>query len=138
MPKTRLGISCGLLAATVYFVSLFSGYLGAAVLVGYILLFEGDMWLRHNAIKAFALMICFSLLGAFIGFVPSGLEILERLIRLLDGKFEYYEINSIVYLVSSILSVIEKILFIVLGIKAVNGKSVNIPFVDNLLAKYVN
>ena len=51
MQKTRLGISVGLLGAAIYFMGLFSGYLLAVLLAGYVLLFEENSWLRKNAVK---------------------------------------------------------------------------------------
>lgn len=36
MQKTRLGISVGLLGAAIYFMGLFSGYLLAVLLAGYV------------------------------------------------------------------------------------------------------
>lgn len=40
MQKTRLGISVGMLGAAIYLTGLFSGYLVAVLLTGYVLLFE--------------------------------------------------------------------------------------------------
>ena len=57
MQKTKLGISVGLLGAAIYFTGLFSGYLVAVLLAGYVLMFEENEWLRKNAVKAVALMM---------------------------------------------------------------------------------
>ncbi len=137
MQKTRLGITVGMLAATIYFSGLFSGYLLAVILAGYVLLFEGDQWLRHNAIKAVAVMLSFSLLSAFVDFVPEGLSLLNRICNLLNDSFDYSKVNQYIYLINAIIALIEKILFIILGIKAMGGRSVNVPFVDDLLKKYM-
>lgn len=74
MQKTRLGISVGLLGAAIYFMGLFSGYLLAVLLAGYVLLFEENSWLRKNAVKAMSVMAVFSLLikGRYPRACPNG------------------------------------------------------------------
>ena len=52
MQKTRLGISVGMLGAAVYLTGLFSGYLVAILMAGYVLLCEENGWLKRSDIKA--------------------------------------------------------------------------------------
>ena len=52
MQKTRLGISVGMLGAAVYLTGLFSGYLVAILMAGYVLLCEENGWLKRSVIKA--------------------------------------------------------------------------------------
>ena len=52
MQKTRLGISVGMLGAAVYLTGLFSGYLVALLMAGYVLLCEENGWLKRSVIKA--------------------------------------------------------------------------------------
>ena len=137
MQRSRLGITVGMLAATIYFSGLFSGYLLTVILAGYVLLFEGDQWLRHNAIKAVAVMLSFSLLGAFVDFVPEGLSLLNRICNLLNENFDYSKVSQYIYLINAVIAVIEKILLIILGIKAMGGRTINVPFVDDIIKKYM-
>lgn len=74
MQKTRLGISVGLLGAAIYFMGLFSGYLLAVLLAGYVLLFEENSWLRKNAVKAMSVMAVFSLLITVLNLVPNAFD----------------------------------------------------------------
>ena len=50
MQKTRLGISVGMLGAAIYLTGLFSGYVVAVLMAGYVLLFEENSWLRRSAV----------------------------------------------------------------------------------------
>ena len=43
MQKARLGVSVGLLGSAMYLISLFSGFLPAVVLAGYVLLCEQNV-----------------------------------------------------------------------------------------------
>ena len=56
MQKTKIGMTVGLLGAAIYFIGLFSGYLTVVLLIGYVLLFEENEWLRKSAVKAVALI----------------------------------------------------------------------------------
>ena len=60
MQKTRLGISVGMLGATIYLSGLFGGYVAILLLAGYSLLFEENIWLKKSAVKAVALLLFFS------------------------------------------------------------------------------
>ena len=60
MEKAKIGVSVGALAAMVYFSGICGGLLVAAILTGYILIAESNLWLRRSAVKAIVLMIVFS------------------------------------------------------------------------------
>ena len=79
MQRTKLGISVGLLGAAICFSGLFGGYLLTGVLVGYVLLFEENIWLRKTAIKTLALMMGFSLASSVIGLFPSLIHIVDNI-----------------------------------------------------------
>ena len=83
MQKTRLGISVGLLGAAIYFMGLFSGYLLAVLLAGYVLLFEENSWLRKNAVKAMSVMAVFSLLITVLNSFPTLSALLMMLFQFL-------------------------------------------------------
>lgn len=81
MQKTRLGISVGLLGAAIYFMGLFSGYLLAVLLAGYVLLFEENSWLRKNAVKAMSVMAVFSLLITVLNLVPNAIGFINGMLK---------------------------------------------------------
>ncbi|MBQ8005255.1 MAG: hypothetical protein IJ303_02970 [Clostridia bacterium] len=136
MQKTRMGISVGLLAAVIYFSGFFAGFLTTTLLAGYVLLFEENGWLRRNTIKAFVLMIIFMLASAIIGFIPNLLDFIYDIVVLFNGSFSYLKVSQFLSIITDILSIAEKVLFLVLGFMALNQRSVNLPVIDNLINKY--
>lgn len=137
MQKTRLGITVGLLAASIYFTGLFGGFLVAVVLVGYSLMFEENEWLKRNAVKAIALMIFFAMLSAVVNLIPDTISFINYVAGIVEGYVNAEMLSSITSAIVSAIGIIEKILFIVLGIKALNQGTVAVPIVDKLIDKYM-
>lgn len=137
MQKTKLGISVGLLGAAIYFTGLFSGYLVAVILAGYVLLCEDNEWLRKSAVKAVALMVFFSLLTILVNLIPDIIGCLDNLFGMFGGKFSINVLTCIVNMVVSALDIIKKILFVGLGIKALDQGTIAFPVVDRLINKYM-
>lgn len=136
MQKTKMGISVGVLGAAIYFIGLFSGYLAVVILTGYVLLFEKNEWLRKSAVKAIALMIVFSLLVSLINLIPNTLDVINGIFILFGCDFGIGMINGIVSVIIDVINIVEKIVFIGLGMKALNQGTIEIPVVDNLINKY--
>ena len=138
MPKTRLGVSVGLLAALIYFSGLYNGFgIVLIVLAGYVLLFEADEWLRYSAVKAVAIVVSFAVLNTIIYYVPDFLGWVSTLIRIFKGTFNYSVVSDIISLFTTALSIIKSVILLALGIKALKRGAFAVPFVDNLLAKYL-
>ena len=137
MQKTKLGISVGLLGATIYFTSLFSGYLVPIVLTGDVLLFEENEWLKKNAVKAVALLASFSLLTTVIYLIPNAIGFIDNIFAIFNGNFNVTFLSKIVTAILSAIDIVEKILFVGLGLKALNQGSVSVPVVDKLINKYM-
>lgn len=137
MRKTKLGITVGFLGAAIYFTSLFSGYLVPVILAGYVLLFEENEWLKKNAVKAVALLVSFSLLTTFVQFIPNTIGLIDHIFALFNGNFSVSLLSKIVTVVLNVIDLIEKILFIALGWKALNQGSVSVPVVDKLIDKFM-
>ena len=87
---TRLGISVELLGAAIYFMGLFSGYMVAVLLTGYVLLFEENEWLKKGAVKAVALMTFFSLLTAVINLIPNMISFINSIVSAFGVNFISY------------------------------------------------
>ncbi len=136
MQKTKLGISVGLLGAIMCFTGFFSGYLVAVILMGYILLFESNEWLRKTAVKVMVVMISFSALSALIGFIPDAIGLIDDVFGIFGGSFGIGFISSIVILVSSVLDILEKIILLLLGFKALSMGTFSIGPVDNIVDKH--
>lgn len=137
MQKTRLGITVGLLEASIYFTGLFGGFLVAVVLVGYSLMFEENEWLKRNAVKAIALMIFFAMLSAVVNLIPDTISFINYVAGIVGGYVNAEMLSSITSAIVSAIGISEKILFIVLGIKALNQGTVAVPIVDKLIDKYM-
>lgn len=137
MQKTRLGISVGMLGAAVYLTGLFSGYLVAVLLTGYVLLFEENGWLKRSAVKAVSLMVFFSFITALIALIPSAINCINYIVSIFGGSFYIGFISKLVTAVTSVIDFVEKLLFIGLGVKALNQGTIAVPVVDKLVSKYM-
>lgn len=137
MQKTRLGISVGLLGAAIYFMGLFSGYLLAVLLAGYVLLFEENSWLRKNAVKAMSVMAVFSLLITVLNPVPNAIGFINDVVSIFGGSFYVAFLSNLISAAVAALNIIEKLLIIGLGVKALTQGTIAVPVVDNLINKYM-
>lgn len=137
MPKTKLGISVGLMGALLYFAGFFGGYVITVIAAGYVLLAESNIWLRKTSVKAVALMIGFSVLSAFLGFIPDTVELIGNICHIFEGQFLPVTLTNIVNVLRNIIELSEKILFLVLGFKAFHQGSIQIPVIDNLINKHM-
>lgn len=137
MQKTRLGISVGLLGAAIYLVGLFGGYVAMVVLAGYTLLFESNGWLRRSAVKAVVLMVAFSALNAVLGLIPDCFSAIEEVVVLGGGEFQLVLLNHLFSALIQLVDVVKKVLFLVLGAKALRQSTVVIPAVDEFISSYM-
>ena len=137
MQKTRFGITVGLLGAAIFFMGLYGGYLITALLAGYVLLFEENEWLKKSAVKAVALMVCFSLFSTLIYLIPNVISFIDNVVGIFGGAFYINAISSLASAVGSALDIIEKLLFIGLGLKALTQGNIAVPVVDKLIDKYM-
>lgn len=137
MQKTKLGISVGLLGAGLYFMGLFSGYMVTVLLAGYVLLCEENEWLKKAAVKAISVMVLFSFVSAIINLIPNAMSFIDYIVSMFGGNFYVGFISNLVNAVVTALNVIEKLLLLGLGVKALNQGTIAVPVVDNLINKYM-
>lgn len=137
MQKTRFGITVSLLGAAIYFMGLFGGFLVTALLTAYVLLFEENEWLKKSAVKAVALMVVFSILSVLIYLIPNVISFIDNVVGIFGGSFYINLVSSLANAAASALDIIEKVLFIGLGIKALNQGNIAVPVVDKLIDKYM-
>lgn len=138
MQKTKLGITVGALGAITFFAGFFGGYLAAIVLAGYALLFEENAWLKRSAVKAVVLMVFFSVTVAIINVIPDLLEFVGNIASVFNGNFSIIKVNQIVNVLVSGLNLVEKVLFLGLGVKALSQGTIVIPFIDKKVSKYID
>lgn len=137
MQRTRIGLSAGMLAAAIFFVAMFGGYLPAIILAGYVLLFEENPWLRRSAVKAVATMLLFSFAIAAINLIPDLIGFIDDLAHIFEGNFSISALSWIVTAAVSALDLIRTVLFLALGVKAFRQGTIKVPVVDNLINKYM-
>lgn len=138
MQKTKLGISVGLIGAIIYFAGLFSGILAMVVIAGYVLLAEENEWLKKSAVKAITLSVTFSVLITVLGLIPDVIGIVDSFLNIFNINFYIPMINSIISLLKSIVNFVETLVFLGLGLKALNQGTIEIPVVDDLIKKYMD
>lgn len=137
MQKTRMGISVGLMGAATFFFSFFGGYVATALLVGYILLFEENAWLKRTAVKAIVLAVIFSLLYTLIAYLPNLVDFIYSFVNLFKGSLDMSVVNKIATVLRTTVVLLEKTLFIIMGVKALRQGTVVIPALEKLISKYM-
>ena len=137
--KTKLGISIGAMAAVIYLTALFGGYIPLFLLAGYVLLLEGDEWLKRMCIKAVVLTLTVSTLSWLIGLIPDVIGLINDLLVVFDAKTIYPEfIHELVNLLLSAISFAKTILIFVLSFKALKKSTLYIPLVDPIVNKFLS
>lgn len=137
MEKTKLGISVELLGVIVFAAALFGGYFPLLLVAGYILLREENEWLRKSAVQAVATSIVFSFLIYAVGLIPDALDWFGSLINIFGTSFYFSIVNGIINAVTSALSIIREILFLLMILKGFKQESIQIPVVDKIIEKYM-
>lgn len=125
------------LGAAICFSGLFGGYLLTGVLVGYVLLFEENIWLRKSAVKTFTLMVGFSLISAVVGLLPSVIRVIDNIFMMFGGYFTAAFATNFLAAVLTLVDMVKTILLLVMGMKAVTQGTVAMPVIDNLINKHM-
>lgn len=133
MQKTKLGVDERLLATATYFVALFGGYVALLLMTGYILLFEENEWLKKVAVKAVAITISFSLLVTGVNLIPNVVGWLGDVAYIFNKNFGIAPLTKTISAIVSVIYIAERVLFIVLGVKALKQKDITIPLIDRLI-----
>ena len=136
---TRLGISDCLLAAAIYFLALANSTFAVVILTGYVLMFEPNRWLRMSAIKALAVLLLFVLVFAVVGVLPTGLGMLRNLLNIFDeSPIRFFSaVDRIFSIITSALGLIQMLLFLLLGFKALKHETIVLGQIDELIAKHM-
>ena len=137
MQKTKLGISVGMLGAVLYFMGIFSGYLLVAILAAYVLLYEENGWLKQSAVRAVAILVIFSFGITLVKLIPDAMDFVDDIVTIFGGHFRIVMISNVASVIVSALNLIEKLLLLCLGVKALRQESISVPIIDTLLDKYM-
>ncbi len=137
MEKTKLGISVGLFGALVFAAALFGGYMSSIIILGYVLLFEANEWLKKSAVKAVATLVAFSFVTAVIGLVPDAINWVANVINTFGGNVRFEFINDVFSDIKGVISILKDLVFLGLIYKALNQGTIKLPIVDDLINKYM-
>lgn len=137
MKNTKLGISVGALGALTYLVGLFNGYMVTTLLVGYILLFEENVWLKRTAVKAITLMLLCSFFTTVLNLIPDAFGFISRVVSVFDGTFRFEKLDQIISVLTGAISLAQKCLTVALSVKALSQGTIVIPFLDKKVSQYL-
>lgn len=135
MQKTKLGVTVALLGAAIYFISLFGGYVPVIILGGYVLLMEENVWLKKAAVKSVAVLTMFALFSSLLNLIPGVINFVDDIFNIFGGYFTIGVVSAIVNMLTSALSLLRTLLFILLGLKALNQGDISVPGIDKLVNK---
>jgi hypothetical protein len=131
-----LGVSVGLLGAGVYLAGLLSGVLALLVLGGYILLFEGDSWLRRTVVKAGVVVFTFGLLSALVQLIPNAINMVNHLFSVFGGSFAIRPLTSGVGFINTGLSILQTLVLIGLALNALKHRDFPVASFDKMVAEH--
>lgn len=137
MKTTKLGVSVGLLGAGAYLATYFSGYFVAFLIAGYVLMFEENVWLKKACVKAIAVSCVFDVLTAAIGLIPDVLSWISSFLGIFGVYFSYSLASSIISVVVGAIGIVQTVVFLALGLKALKQDTIAIPVVDGMIEKYI-
>ena len=105
-------------------------FLPAFILAGYVLLFEGDSWLKKAAVKMTMLVIIFGILSVMVGMMQDVFSILNLTFGAIINKTIRVPLN-IDGILLEVISILRSGLLLIMGVKATVLGSVEIKFIDN-------
>lgn len=88
--------------------------------------------------KAVSLMVLFSFATMLINLISNAISDINYIVSMFGSSFYAGFISDLVSAMTSIIDIIEKLLFIGLGVKALNQGTITVPVVDKLVSKYMN
>jgi hypothetical protein len=135
--KTKIGLSAGAYAFFTFLLAIFGGYLPLIIAVGYVLVCEGNEWLRATVAKALFLAICFSLLGYILDFLPDLFGMFNSWAAVFEGNVPYAKLRQIIAALESMISIFKYIFFIILAFMALGMKTLRIGFIDGFVEKHL-
>ena len=137
MEKTKLGLSVAVVGAIAYLACFYGGYVAAFLVVGYILIAENNEWLKKLSVKAFVLMVAFSVASSVVYLIPNAINCIDSLVGIFGGNFYVPVVSDLVSTIITWLDFIEKLLFLGLAFFALGNKTIAISAVDNFVEKHL-
>lgn len=80
----------------------------------------------------------FAIISAVIYLIPNVISMINSICNVFGGSFYITFISDVANVLDNALGITEKILFIILGLKAINQGTVKISLIDSLVEKYMD
>jgi len=134
MEKTRLGVTISLMGGALYFVGIM-GIIPLVILAGYVLLMEGNQWLRRVAIKAVAVVLFFTILSSIVTLVGESSALLNNIVMLFNGTINLGTVNRIIAITRNVITILQVLFLLLLGFKAMKMGDLRLGAVDSTIDK---
>ncbi len=135
--KTKLGISVSFMSALLYFGGLFGGYVVLALMAGYVLLKEEDIFLKRVAVKSVVICVGCSVLSGIIGLLPNLYSIISTLLDVFGADIPGTALVSLSNFLQYLVTFAKSVVLLYLGGAALLNKyavkNPLDPLVDKLL-----
>lgn len=135
--KSKLGVSVGLIGAMAYFSGLFSGYIPLLVIIGYVLIYEDNEWLRYSVIKALLICVVFSLSTYAVSFLQSIIGTMDSAFQIFGKSFDLMIVSSMLNFIQNLISTIKIIVLLSVGWKALHQRNWNLKVIDQFVRKHL-
>lgn len=135
--KTKLGISVSLMSALLYFGGLFGGYVVLALLAGYVLLKEEDIWLKRAAVKSIVICIGCSVLTSAIGLIPNLYGIFSSLLSVFGADMPGAALVTLANFLQYVVTFVKTVVLLYFGIGALLNKYAAKDPLDLLVDKII-
>lgn len=136
MEKSKLGISVGLLGAITCITALCGGFTPTFLLVGFILLTEKNEWLKKLSVKVALIMVVFSALSSVIYLIPDAIGAINDLTMVFGKSFSISFVSNLVYFCTDVVNILEKVVLLILALKALSMGDVVVGPIDNVINKH--
>ena len=124
MTMSKLGVSCGVLAALLSFSGAFGWSVVFALIAGYIFLFESDQWLKSYTAKVTKIFVVYNIVSLAISLIKTCLSVLIDMDifsnKLVNGM---YKMSSGLSVINSIASIVFAVILLINAIKAYNMRN---------------
>lgn len=136
MEKSKLGISIGLLGAITCITALCGGFTPTFLLVGFILLTEKNEWLKKLSVKVAVIMVVFAALNSVIYLLPDAIGAINNLTMVFGQSFSISFVSNLVYFCTDVVDILEKVVLLILALKALSMGDVVVGPIDNIINKH--
>ena len=137
MLKSKMGVSIALVGAAMFFLGAVYA-IPACLLAGYVLICEENEWLRKSAAKMIGVLIFFGLCSVGVGMIDELVNMINVVVHWFDDMADYITMPAdLTDLLGSAIYIIEGVVFVVLGFKALAMKTIKFGLVDKLVDKFM-